>query len=305
MCPQPPGGAAPLIVPATPQDALPQDALSNQAQVLPASALGTEKESAGLVMVAAWSAKAGGTAELYFAQVYGGSSDNVYYMTSVETLKVMLSDFASIEHLVVLAHSFDDSVLFGRTAAQLKTDLEPFMPRVTKLTLDGCTAGKNPVELYDMAEAFDLTELQAWTYFHHLEVWGRPEAKPNPGEDLAAVLAFASPYIPRDPVRATISATQLQATFDSTGTFTTVTEFFTYNLEDQLRFETLTDRVTQPGPTGPPLPEPWTRVRTPSEAEYPRSAVERIDVTSRTLAEDAAATVQALEAPPYRIVIRP
>lgn len=303
MSPLPPGGSAPLVVPATPQDATPQDALTNGSQALPTAALGTEKEKASLVMVAVWPTK--GTAEVYFAQVYGGSADGIYFMNSVETLKTMLADFESIEHLVILAHAFDDSVLFNRTAAQLQGDLAPYMPRVSKLTLDGCTAGKKPVQLYDMAKAFGVNELQAWTYFHHIEVWGRPEKNPDPNEDLAAVLEFASPYIPRGASGGTIPASQLQATFDRKRTFVVATEFFTYNLDDPLRFETLTDRVTHPGPTGPPLPEPWTRVRTPSEAQYPRSAVERLEITSRTAAEAAEVTVQALEAPPYRIVIRP
>jgi hypothetical protein len=304
MCPQPPGGTGPLNVPATPQDALPQDALSNTAQALPQTAIGNEKENAAVVMVAVWSAK-GGTAEVYFAQVHGGASDDIYYMSSVQTLIDMLDDFESIEHLVILAHSFDDSVLFGRTAAQLTKDLAPVMPRVSKLTLDGCTAGRKPVELYDMAVAFRLTELSAWTYFHHIEVWGRPEEKPDPNENLAAVLEFAAPYVPRGASGASTPASQLQAWFDSNGTFTVATEFFTYNLDDHLTFETLTDRVTHPGPTGPPMPDPWTRVRTPSEAQFPRSAVERLEIASRAAAEAAASTVQAMEATPYRIVIRP
>jgi hypothetical protein len=57
--------------------------------------------------------------------------------------------------------------------------------------------------------------------------------------------------------------------------------------------------------TGPPLPEPWTRVRTPSEAEYPRVVVGDLHITSLLAAKGALAKVKAPEAMPYQVIIRP
>jgi hypothetical protein len=298
-------GAAALNVPAARQDALRQDALGPEAQALPTMALGSDKEEAPLVMVAVWSAKKSGTGEVYFAQVYGGSPDDLYFISSVGDLVNLLDNFASIEHLIILAHAYDDNILFGKTPAQLQASLASVMPAVKKLTFDGCTAGKEALQLYNMAVALKVSELQAWSYFHHMEVWGRPEKNPTPNEDLGAVLEFAAPYIPRGSSGAHVPASQLKAQFDAQGTFAVVTEFFTYNLEPELTFETLTARVTTPGPTGPPLPEPWTRVRTPSEAEFPRAAIEDLVITSSGGAEAAVSRLKSVDAPPYKVIIRP
>jgi hypothetical protein len=89
-------GTAALNVPATPQGALRQDAIGGAPQALPTMALGSEKEAATLVMAAVWATKKFGTAELYFAQVHGGSADDLYYITSPEALMGLVSDFASI-----------------------------------------------------------------------------------------------------------------------------------------------------------------------------------------------------------------
>ena len=306
-----PMGTSALYVQATPQSALRQDALSGGSAALPTMALGSDKTSANLVMAAVSSTQRFGTAPTYFSQVHGGNAADLHYITSPEVLMNLLAGFASIEHFVLLSHAFDDDIALGtasKTPAQLRDLLKPVMPRVARMTIDGCSAGRGAVQLFDMAEGLAIGELRAWSYFHHLEVWGRParqEDNPDPNEDLAAVLAFAEPYIPQGASGSRIPASRLLAEYGSNGTFAVITEFFTYNLEPDLEFETLTHRVTQPGPTGPPPPDPWTKVRLPSEAEYPRSACETITITSRNGAEIAADRTSAHEATPFQVVIRP
>jgi len=173
-------------------------------------------------MIGVWSMKKDGTGDMYFAQVYRGSSEDAYYITSAEALVSNLDTFESIDHLVILSHSFDESVAFGKTPKQLQAMLAPVLPKITTLTLDGCSAGRVPVQLWDMAVALDIHELQAWTYFHHFEVWGRPARKedhPDPNEDIDAVLQFASAYVPRGSSGATIPAEQMKAQLDSEHTF--------------------------------------------------------------------------------------
>jgi hypothetical protein len=306
MSPLPPAtGSAALNVPATREEPLRQDALGGAAAALPTMSLGTEKEAARLVLVGVWSTKTDGTATLYFAEVYSGTSDHIEYSSNAQDFANILSYYSSIDHLVVLSHSYGEDVMYSKTPKQLTELLGPIMPKVRVLSLDGCSAGKVPEPLFDMAVALGIGEIQAWTYFHHLQVWGRPAKNTDPNEDLAAVLDFASPYVPRGSSGATIPASQMQGWMDSQKSFSVVTEFFTYNFKDDLRFETLTNRVTHPGPTGPPLPEPWTKVRTPSEAEYPRSAVEDLVIRSKADAAAATPVINATEAPPYRIIIRP
>lgn len=288
-----------------PGDALTTASLGRTADALPDAPIGTQKEEAALVMVTVYAAGKGGLAEQYFAQVYGGSADNVYYVTSPETLVDIVADYARIDHLVILGHGFSQHIALGtgsKTPKQLQAMLAPVMPKMTRMTIDGCMTGQDPVGLFDMAVGLGLAEVHAWTYFHHLEIWGRPEAKPDPAENLDAVIDFAAPYVPQGSTGGHVSASQLKA---SGGRFSVVTEFFTANLGDGTTFETLTDRVTHPGPTGPPLPDPWTTVRTPAEAEFPRSAVEALVVTSAAQAKDAAVKVTADRAMPYEVVLRP
>lgn len=309
MSPLPPTPSNPLDVPATPETAIPESPLGKEAEALPTTAVGTEKRAAHLVMAAVPVTKKHGTAELYFQQVYKGEKKDLYFVTSLVELKSLLAGFSSVERLVLLSHATPSALQLEKqyTAQQLSAALQESagaMPTIGTLTIDGCSIGQDPAGLFAMVGALPISKIEAWTYFHHFEVWGRPSITPDPTENLEAVLEFAAPYVPLGTTGRATTAAQLQAEFDETGTFEVMTEFFTYNLDSELDFEVLTAEVGH-APTGSPLllPEPWTRVRKNSEAQFPRSAVEDALVDSVASAGARADVVKADEAAPYRVIV--
>jgi hypothetical protein len=205
-------------VPVTPETAVPESALGNKAQALPTAAVGTDKEAAHLIMAAVPLTKKHGTAELYFQQVYGGSKSDLHYVGSLTELKSLLSGFASVERLVVLSHATPSAILLEKqyTPGQLSTALQTGdpMPPIGTLTIDGCTIGQDPAGLFGMVSALPIEKIEAWTYYHHFEVWGRPSNEPDPAENLSAVLEFAAPYVPLG----TAGIPSLHGDWDSTGT---------------------------------------------------------------------------------------
>jgi len=308
MSPLPPTPSTPLDVPATPQDATRESALGPAAQALPRAAVGGDKKEAHLIMAALGVTKKHGTAQLYFEQVYGGAQQDLYFVSSLADLKNVLAAFSKVERLVLLSHS-------SSSAIQLEKQYTPWqcvtafltgvgIPPIRTLTIDGCSVGQDPAGLLAMVNGLPIEKIEAWTYYHHLEVWGRPSNKPDPTEDLDAVLEFAAPYIPLGVAGRHMPVSQLQTAMEDQGTFKVLSEFFTLRLDSHLDFEALTAPIGHLPPEHPArIPEPWSRVRLNSEAQFPRAAIEHVSVDSVPSAEAQAKRFEADEAPPHKVVV--
>jgi hypothetical protein len=294
-------------------DALPGDAVATGPEVLPKEAIKKELKHAPLLMLTIHDFKT--VAARYFGQVYRGS--DVRAFSSPDQLYGMLAEYSQIDRLVILAHAFNDQILLGSvqlTIGQLQANLDKIsMPRIGTLNFDGCTVGKAASQLYEFAKNFAIPTVEAFTYFHHIEIWKR--YRTNVNFPVQPEIDYEAPYLPIDTSGAHVEAAVLKAEF-AQGGYTQVSEFFTYLYEESLTFEALL-------PTAgwdlnlPPSLEPLRQVRRVEDGRYPRSALTSVELTSSEAAanfttqvnppppKDSNGKLIESDNTPYRVIVKP
>jgi hypothetical protein len=310
VTPQPATPAAPLQVPATPTGALRNDATGQSNKVLATAATASGKRAGGRVMLT--TALFSAVGEALYQQTQGVPPDEVVFIRSAEEMRDRLAAYSSIEHVSVLIHMIKDALLFDdsrqKTLSQLQTVLDGSVPRIARWSFDGCEIGRGTASLYAFAEHFGVERLEAWTHYHHIEKWGRTTTRPVTAAEITAMhteVERAANFLAKGDAGATYSASEIEATLQQGKSVELISEFFTYGEEEHMVFaNVLEDPRWFDTMIQQPVLQPWTKVRHPSEAWYPRTAANSRAISS---AQEASAFELYFESNPelYRVVILP
>jgi hypothetical protein len=309
VTPQPATPDAPLQVPATPTGALRQDATGRANEVLATGATATGKRAGGRILFTTALFSAYG--EALYQQTQGVPPDEVHFVTSAEEFRDRLAEYSSIAHVSVLIHMAEDELLFDtqqRTLSQVQRVLDGSVPRIARWSFDGCEVGRGTASLYAFAEHFHVERMEAWTHFHHIEPWGKTTTGPASAAGIAAIhteVERAANFLAKGDAGATYSSSEIEASLQQGTSVQLVSEFFTYNLEQGMVFaDVLNDPRWFDTMTQQPVLQPWTTVRHPSDAWYPRTAAITRTVSSP---QEAGAFELYFQSNPelYRVVILP
>ena len=277
MTPQPATPAAPLQVPATPSGALRNDATGQSNKVLATGATAPGKRAGGRVLLTTASLSAAG--EALYQQMQGVPPDEVFFVTSGEAMRDRLAEYSSIEHVSVLLHTLENELLFDTkqlTLAQVQTVLDGSVPRIARWSFDGCEIGRGTASLYAFAAHFGIVRMEAWTHYHHIEPWGKTTTRPVTAAEIAAMhteVERAANFLAKGDAGATYTSSEIEATLLQGKSVELLSEFFTFDYESTMVFaDVLNDPRWFDTLTQQPVLQPWTKVRHPSEAWYPRTA---------------------------------
>lgn len=309
MTPQPATPDTALQVPATPVTPLPNAATGKANQVLATGATSPRKRKGGRVLVTQPSLSS--MAERLYEQTQGVPPDEVVFVKSAEDFRDRLAEYSSIDHLSILLHMVEDELLFEskqRSLSETQAVIEGSVPPIARWTFDGCGIGRGTASLYAFAEHFGVARMEGWTHFHHLEPWGMAVTGIPSAATIAAqhvTVERAGNFLPKGDAGATYTASEMEALMQQGTSFEYISEFFTYDYEEQMKFaDVLNDPRWVDTITGQPVLQPWTAVRHPSEAWYPRTAAKTRVVSSQ---QEASAFEVYFGSNPelYRVVILP
>lgn len=287
--PQPATPTTPLDVPATPSGATPNAATGKGNQVLATGATSPGKRKGQRIVITL--SKYVAEAKALYQQTQGLDPTEVRTVRSPEDLRALFAEYSEIDHVSMLIHMYADELLFETrqvNLAQAQTILDGSVPRITRWTFDGCCIGRASATLYAFTEHFGIGLVEAWTHFHHVQLysflaWGSPSA-----DKLATVhpqVERAVNFFAKGDAGATYTSNEIEAQLQHGTSVTLVSEVLTYDYEDTLRFEdVLSDARWVNSMTGQPDPQPWTSVRDPREAWYPRVAARKWPIDSQAAA---------------------
>jgi hypothetical protein len=308
VTPQPATPDAPVLVPATPTSALRQDATGQANKVLATGATAPRKRTGRRILITTAEFKSYGE-ELYL-QTQGVAPDEVVLVATPEDLRQALAEYSSIDHLMLLMHMVEDELLFDvkqLSLSQMQTVLDGSVPPIARWSFEGCNIGRGTGALYDFAAHFGVARTEAWTHFHHVEHWGKTVTMPASERQIAEMhneVERAANFLSKGDAGATYSASEIEASLRQGTSVTLVSEFFTYDPESSLFFTDVLNDSAWVDSFGQPVLQPWTTVRYPTEARYPRAAAQTRVIASP--AEAAAFELYFSSNPVlYRVVLLP